>query len=288
MKSTFIIFLAFIGTSLGYSQNLKIVEQDYIEALEMAKEENKLLLIDFYTTWCAPCKKLDKLVFQNKNVQQKLGNNFILLRYDAEIDSIFHLSKKHHVSSYPTGLILNNNGYVVNRKYGFPGEGFQELRTSVFLFTNEAIELNMKNQFLKGYSNGIDISNYPQFYIDYVNRDQIKIDEEKKFKEYLATNPDLLSEEFFSTMLYFAIAVPDIVVDKFLENREKYLDLYGTTDVKIAMYFFSYGKLKTALTEKNEAKFLKAKQFAIQAMGNEASKSIRARFETSWKELKNN
>ncbi|MEO0686349.1 MAG: thioredoxin family protein, partial [Cyanobacteria bacterium J06649_11] len=117
---------------------LIIVDQDFMEATKIAKEQNKLLFIDFYTTWCAPCKQLDKLVFQDDSIKQILGEEFVLLKYDAENDTVFHLSKKHHVSSYPTAIVLNRDGYVVSRKYGFPGEDFQSLSKSVLDFTQES------------------------------------------------------------------------------------------------------------------------------------------------------
>ncbi len=67
-----------------FSQQLTIIDQDYDKAKSIALKENKLILIDFYTTWCVPCKKLDKLIFQNDTLQQKLAADFILLKYDAK------------------------------------------------------------------------------------------------------------------------------------------------------------------------------------------------------------
>ena len=104
-----LLFFALIQHAT-FCQELKVIEQNFHDALELAIEENKLLLIDFYTDWCVPCKKLDEVVFKNDSVQTKLGNDFILLKYNAEEDSIYHLAKKHHVNSYPTGLILNKEG----------------------------------------------------------------------------------------------------------------------------------------------------------------------------------
>ena len=37
------------------SKELIVVELDFGKALEIAAQEEKLLFIDFYTSWCAPC-----------------------------------------------------------------------------------------------------------------------------------------------------------------------------------------------------------------------------------------
>lgn len=144
-KILFLLSLLFF-CSRGTTQGLITIDQDFNKALSLAAQEDKMVFIDFYTTWCAPCKKLENLVFQNDSIKNILKKDFILLKYNAEDDSVYNLSKKHHISSYPTGLILNKRGYVVNRSYGFSGENFQSLSTSVIEFTKESSALNAKNK----------------------------------------------------------------------------------------------------------------------------------------------
>ena len=182
---------------INQPQKLIIIEQDYEKAKRLANQVNKLLFIDFYTTWCAPCKELDKFVFQNDSIRNLLGKDFVLLKYDAEKDTVFHLSKKHHVSSYPTGIILNKDGFVLNRKYGFPGNDSLSLQNKVIEFTDESIELNKENKILAGYSNKIISSKYPEFYIDYVNRTNTKINK-SELSSYLNNTSDKFSEEYFA------------------------------------------------------------------------------------------
>ncbi|MEL6989005.1 MAG: thioredoxin family protein, partial [Bacteroidota bacterium] len=103
MRYITVILIAFILISCnasntnqhGEEEGLTIIDQNFSDALDIANKQDKLLFIDFYTDWCQPCKKLDKLVFQNDSIQEILGKDYVLLRYDAENDTIFHLSKKH-------------------------------------------------------------------------------------------------------------------------------------------------------------------------------------------------
>lgn len=289
MKNLLLILLIH---SLGHSQSLTIIEQDYNKAINLALKENKMLFVDFYTTWCAPCKKLDKLIFSNESIKKELSKNFILLKYNAEKDDKFHLSKKHHVSSYPTGIILNKNGYVLTRKYGFPGKDLKSLKKSVFEFTNEGIALNNENKILKGYSNEVDISKYPKFYIDYVNRKNTIIND-IEFQEYWNENHDIFSEEYFSTLIYFGKDnIPNKVADNLLKNKQKYIELYGKNDVDIALYFISSGKFRSAISKNSLTEFNKAKNFIKKALDSKWSNSVITSYkidflmaQNKWKEV---
>lgn len=259
-------------------QNLIVVDQDYMKAKAIASEEGKLLFIDFYTTWCAPCKQLDKYVFQKDSITQILSKDFVLLKYDAENDTIFHLSKKHHVSSYPTAIVLNQDGYVVNRKYGFPGDDFHTLSQSVMDFTNESITLNKGNKYLKGYSNTIEETRYPQFYIEYVNRTKTK-PQKSSIVEFLNSKPDFFKEEDFTPLFYFGQFAPANVGDIIVKDKERYFDLYGKQDVELLLFFITSGKFSEAIAENSQEKYNEALAFAKQALSQDWVDDILPKFE---------
>lgn len=272
--------------TVNKSKELIIINQDYDKALKFASKENKLLFIDFYTTWCAPCKKLDKLVFQNDSIKNILGKDFVMLKYDAEKDTIFHLSKKHHVSSYPTGIILNREGFVLNRKYGFPGQDSLSLQKNVIEFTDESIALNKEKKLLKGYSNKINIEKYPKFYVDYVNRTNTKINN-SQLSDYLNNTQDKFSEEYFSTLIYFGRDVPVNIADIALENKQKYIDLYGQKDVETLLYFLTSVKFNVALSEINQEKYEEAVEFTKSALSEKWVNDILPEYEKDYLKAQN-
>lgn len=271
--------LATEPTNKGYT--LKVIEQDYDLAMSEAEKDGKLLFIDFYTTWCGPCKKIDKLVFQNDSIQEILQEDIVLLRYDAENDTVFHLSKKHHVSSYPTGLILNGSGRVVNRKYGFSGDDFKSLSTSVLEFLNEGVDLNRKGEILEGYSGKIDPTIYPGFYVDYVNRTDTKKDS-SEINSYFVSAEDVLSEQYFSTLLYFAREASDEVADMAFGNRDNYSALYGELDSEILMYSLVTGKFGRAIEQENQVKYDEAVAVAKSTLSKEWTDDILPSFEKEY------
>ena len=85
------------------------------EAFQKAKQLHKPIMIDFFATWCSPCKKLDKNAFRDKSIVDK-SKEFITLRVDMS-KSLFDISnditKKYAVYGIPTILFLTPNGGIL-------------------------------------------------------------------------------------------------------------------------------------------------------------------------------
>jgi thioredoxin-related protein len=54
------------------------------EALEAQKQEPKKILMDVYTTWCGPCKLMDKKTFGDKNVIAFVNENYYAVKFNAQ------------------------------------------------------------------------------------------------------------------------------------------------------------------------------------------------------------
>lgn len=87
-------------------------------ALEKAKAENKLVFIDFYTSWCLPCKLMDEDVFTDKAFGEYMNKHFVSVKIDAEQGNGPNLAALYGVKSYPTLLFVDLNGRVKSRKEG--------------------------------------------------------------------------------------------------------------------------------------------------------------------------
>ncbi|MBI4051644.1 MAG: polysaccharide deacetylase family protein, partial [Elusimicrobia bacterium] len=62
-----------------------LLNAPFSDVLKSGREKSKPILLEFYTTWCPPCIKLEKEVLPDPEVQTKL-DKFIFARYDSETE----------------------------------------------------------------------------------------------------------------------------------------------------------------------------------------------------------
>ncbi len=72
----------------------------------------KPTLVDFYATWCGPCKMMNPIIEQTKN---ELGNSTTILKID--VDNNKDVAIKYGIRGVPT-LILFKNGEPIWRQSG--------------------------------------------------------------------------------------------------------------------------------------------------------------------------
>jgi thioredoxin-related protein len=86
-------------------------------AISAAKKSGKVVMIDFFTTWCAPCKKLDAVTWTDADVRKWLAATAVALKIDAAKEPA--LAQRFAVGSYPTIVFLKADGKETGRIEGF-------------------------------------------------------------------------------------------------------------------------------------------------------------------------
>ena len=123
MKKLIIVFLICRLMPVNAEEGIRFFKGTFSEALVQANEQNKLLFIDCYTTWCGPCKWMAAKVFTDEAVSNSFTRNFICLALDMEKGEGLNIAKKYSVKNYPTFLWIDQAGKQVHRSVGSTSSG---------------------------------------------------------------------------------------------------------------------------------------------------------------------
>ena len=75
------LILFFIGCTISSAQ-VNWMTMD--EALAAQKSNPKKIIVDVYTSWCGPCKLLDKNTFGNAEISAFINQNYYPVKFNAE------------------------------------------------------------------------------------------------------------------------------------------------------------------------------------------------------------
>jgi Thiol:disulfide interchange protein len=121
---TFLTILLVSITITSFAQNtntsegIRFENLTFNKALEKAKQTNKIIFIDCYTTWCGPCKYMEKNIFSLKEAGEYFNTKFINLKIDMMQEEGKKISSKYPVKGYPTFLFIDGDGKEVARVMG--------------------------------------------------------------------------------------------------------------------------------------------------------------------------
>lgn len=119
---------------LRAGDNLPFLTFSYEEAEKLASNQGKLLFVDFYASWCGPCRWMEETTFQNEEVKNALKSNFIAIRVNIDDFDGFALKSKFDVRYLPTMLLIDTSGRVVHRleETMTPASLVQTMKAAVF------------------------------------------------------------------------------------------------------------------------------------------------------------
>jgi len=92
-------------------------EKSLTKALPKAKSAGKWVMIDFSTSWCGWCTKLDQDTFQNPQVSALLQEHFICVKLDGDKEK--SLMKKYGVRGFPNIVFTDASGTKKHQVNGY-------------------------------------------------------------------------------------------------------------------------------------------------------------------------
>src|ERR1700733_15033662 len=90
-------------------------ELEFATALERAKAENKLLLVDATAVWCGPCQMMDRTTWVDPAVIAWLGERAVAIQID--VDAQKEIARQLRIEAMPT-IIAFVDGKEFDRVVG--------------------------------------------------------------------------------------------------------------------------------------------------------------------------
>ena len=92
-------------------------------ALAKAGETDKMVVIDFFATWCGPCKQMDKDTWPDEDVVAWVEKHAILIKVDVDKEEA--LAKEFNITGMPTVVFLKADKSEISRfSGGYPASEF--------------------------------------------------------------------------------------------------------------------------------------------------------------------
>lgn len=97
----------------NFAPKSKIKQYKAMENFKDIINNESLTLVDFFATWCGPCKMMHPVLDQLK---EELGDSLRILKVD--VDNNQGLSELYHIQAVPT-MLLFRKGEMVWRQSGY-------------------------------------------------------------------------------------------------------------------------------------------------------------------------
>ena len=226
-KISLFLSVSLFALSLVAQTNFRDIT--YKEALAAAKAEKKLVFIDFYTSWCGPCKMMMKNIFPLKEVGNYLNSKFVCIKIDAEKGEGPELAKRYQVKAYPTFVAINPAEEILMTKVGGSGSGSGFIGSIDRLIDPDKTPERMKQRYESGERTADLISAYAGLKMEevYKNRqpDMTKKDEAfKMVQDYFdgLKDKERLAEENVFIYTTYTESPADAIVRYMIANRDKF------------------------------------------------------------------
>ena len=173
MKKQIFAFLLLLSALSISAQEINWVTLE--EAVDLQKKNPKKIMMDAYTSWCGPCKLLDKRTFHNQDVADYVNKYYYAVKFNAEgneeiifnsktytnpnydparankRNSPHQLSSYFGIRSYPTIVFISEKGELIFPLIGYKTPRQLELYLKMFK-KDEHLDLKTQEAFNEYYT----------------------------------------------------------------------------------------------------------------------------------------
>lgn len=285
-----LLCLAICVPLLVHAQNQKGIQFEeglsWQQVKDKAKAANKYIFMDVYTTWCAPCKLMDKEVYPNDTVGSYMIGKFISVKVQMDstgkdneqvkrwYNDARAIEREYKIDGFPGFFFFNPEGTLIYRDLGYKNVAdFLQLANKA-LDPKNIVYYSLLEDYKKGkkdYEKMHDLAVYTkntlgndtlarqmaEDYINHVNRKQLLGKEKIFFVSDVAGNSQLADS--------LAAAYKDNILNKLNEDEfctsenirfiERFNHLITSKDQIFEVSYSSPEKIDSLLNFKGAADF---------------------------------
>lgn len=229
MKRSFLFLAILLASLTSFAQALGIsfFQGSWDEALLKARQERKLVFIDFFTEWCGPCYNMAHQVFVLPSVGDFYNNHFVNLKIDAEKGEGRTLAATYGVRVFPTYIFVDpSTAEAVHRSSSRQDAG-------QFVFTGySATQPSLRSFYLeKEYADG---NRGRKLLINYINYENSIYQHEqvgKAFDELMATGAKLTDKDVWEVYCEAITGMDNPYLKQVSDNYGEFCKLFGKSAV---------------------------------------------------------
>ncbi len=232
LKNTLLIAISLLLVSHLTFAQIDFMEieskEDWSNALEKAEQEDKLIFLDIYATWCGPCKYLDSNVYPDEKLGEIYNEEYVNAKIDGESEFGRTLVSKYRLTAYPTMYYLTEDEEIITTVVGVREAGpLGEIGSTV------ADNFSTLSSFSKRYDNNelstFELIDYQSLLLE-IGQDQKAADVAGKILPGL-TEEDIMNPEYKDLIINSPVGLDSKVYKVLAENREEFTEAWSEEEV---------------------------------------------------------
>jgi len=141
---TVFVFILNIGFSqfIGNSKSINWISFEELEA--KIKVAPRKVIVDLYTVWCGPCKRMDMYTFHNPVIVKYINENYYAVKFNAEDKRTINFMNQEFKYVAENGRGINQLAGVFIQNNAFPSVTFMDEKLKVLQKFNYVDAKNME------------------------------------------------------------------------------------------------------------------------------------------------
>lgn len=255
-----LIFFAWNFTTFASDTTIVFQQVNFADLFELAKKENKGVMLYFHFDGCGACAKMERTTFKDKNVFEYYNSNFINFEINTLKGEGLEINKFYNVKVHPTFLFFDYEGNELHKMVGvFSPEEFYKQANNALLSNKNLTHYkrlynlgNRQPDFLFDYTymlrdaNELD-STVVNEYLDITNENDYKLEKNIKY-----------IYEFCIHNFNFFIPYNNPRFNFLIKNKEMFYEFVDSNQVKTRIVRILNNAIYKAIEENDEETFKQA------------------------------